>query len=67
MLGCGTIGRHIYYRRHTCKIRASLFPALVLNVALQFTFIVKPLQFGFIEVWHHKEFCVDHFSNEIAV
>ena len=23
MLGCGTVCRHIYYRRHTCKIRAS--------------------------------------------
>jgi len=43
------------------------FPALVLNVALQFTFIVKPLEFGFIEVRHHKEFCIDQFSNEIAV
>ena len=43
------------------------FPALVLNVALQFTFIVKPLEFGFSELWHHKEFCIDPFSNEIAV
>jgi hypothetical protein len=43
------------------------FPALVLNVALQFTFIVKPLEFGFSEVWHHKEFCIDQISNELAV
>ena len=43
------------------------FPALVLNVVLQFTFKVKPLNFGFNEVWHHKEFCIDQFSNEIAV
>lgn len=43
------------------------FPSLVLNVALKFTFQVKPLEFGFNEVWHHKEFCIDQFSNEIAV
>jgi hypothetical protein len=42
-------------------------PALVLNVELQFAFIVKPLEFGFIEVRHHKEFRIDQFSNEIAV
>lgn len=43
------------------------FPALILNVALQFTFIVKPLECGFNEVWQHKKFCIDQFSNEIAV
>jgi hypothetical protein len=52
----------------TCvKYVHHFFPALVLNAALQFTFRVKPLEFGFSEVWHHTEFCIDQFSNEIAV